>query len=116
MSGMPTQAELLASLGLAFSLTPEAGSTVADQPLWRVPATLAAVNEGIAMDETYVCYSATFDLPQGVFLPQDVYCVTSPGGTAWDLLITPTRPRADGRATMCAVFHIERPVQALAAS
>jgi hypothetical protein len=114
MPSMPTQAELLTSLGQIFSLTPGAASSADDEPHWSVPLTLAAVDEGIAMDDAYVCYSASFDLPQGVVLPQDVYCLTAPDGSAWELLITPNRPRAGGIATMCAVFHLERPVEMLA--
>ena len=113
MSGIPTQAELQSLLGLTFSLAAHAQVPVgdpesfADTPLLpSVEARLAAVHEGIAMDDDYQCYTATFDLTQSVQLPQDLYRVTSPDGEAWDLLITPTRPRADGVATMCAVFHV----------
>jgi len=119
MASVPTQAELVSSIGLTFLLAPVTSSEPSADGTCRadgpedsprgVAACLAAVRDGISMDAAYLCYSASFDLPQGVYLPQDLYRVTSPGGDTWDLLVTPTRPRADGAATMCAVFHVACP-------
>ena len=60
---------------------------------------------GIPMNDSFVCYSATFELPAGVVAPQDVYRIGSPSGRAWDLLATPTRPTEDGRSTLTVVVH-----------
>lgn len=70
---------------------------------------------GIPMDDRYVCYSATFELPAGAYLPQDVYRIGSPGGGTWDLLATPTRPTVDGRSTLTVVVHRNADEQAHAA-
>ncbi|RDU95053.1 hypothetical protein DWV00_31080 [Trinickia dinghuensis] len=70
-----------------------------------VEALLVQAPSGIPMDDSFVCYSATFELPAGVFTPQDVYRIGSPSGRAWDLLATPTRPTEDGRSTLTVVVH-----------
>jgi hypothetical protein len=103
MPAIPTQAELRAALGLDFVLSAPGCPSVS--------ARLSTVEDGIAMDDGYLCYSAVFDLPPGAYLPQDLYHVAAPSGAAWELLVTPTRPKADGAATMCAVFHIARPAE-----
>jgi len=120
MSGIPTQAELLSLLGLTFVLSPISSDDLPQAqdldatPRIAVEARLAAVQDGIAMDSGYRCYSASFDLPPGIHLPQELYRVSAPGGAVWDLLVTPTRPHANGVATMCAVFHIEWPADTTA--
>jgi len=117
MSGIPTQAELSSSLGRTFLLFPVASEDVLQAqdlgvtPRNAVEARLAAVQDGIAMDPGYLCYSASFDLPAGIHLPQELYRVSSPDGAVWELLVTPTRPHANGVATMCAVFHIKCPAE-----
>lgn len=97
MQSIPTHAELIAAIGQRFSFGLADGRTV--------DALLAAAPAGIPMDDSYVCYSAMFELPAGAYLPQDVYRIVSPDGKAWDLLATPTRPTADGRATLHFVVH-----------
>jgi hypothetical protein len=94
---IPTHDELLEAIGQRFTFGLADGHTV-DAVLARAPA-------GIAMDDGFVCYTATFELPAGVFLPQDVYRIGSPLGRAWDLLATPTRPTEDGRRTLTVVVH-----------
>jgi hypothetical protein len=81
-----------------------------------VEAVLAHAPAGIAMDDSFICYSATFELPAGVCLPQDVYRIGSPGGRAWDLLATPTRPTGDGRSTLTFVVHCRADALAMDAS
>ena len=97
MLTIPTHDELLEAIGQHFTFASADGHTV-EAVLARAPA-------GVAMDDSFICYSATFELPAGVFLPQDVYRIGSPGGRAWDLLATPTRPTQDGRSTLTVVVH-----------
>lgn len=97
MQSLPTHAELIAAIGQRFSFIDAAGRSV-DAQLTSAPA-------GIPMDHTFVCYSATFELPAGVHLPQDIYRIALPDGRAWDLLATPTRPTPDARATLTVVVH-----------
>ena len=97
MQSIPTHAELIAAIGRPFSFGTTGGQTV--------DAVLVAAPAGIPMDESYTCFGASFALPAGVYLPQDNYRVTSPDGHAWDLLVTPTRPQPDGRATLTFVVH-----------
>jgi hypothetical protein len=70
-----------------------------------IEALLVAAPAGIPMDASYACYHATFVLPAGVYLTQDVYRISSPRGQAWELLATPTRPEPDGRKTLTIVMH-----------
>jgi hypothetical protein len=97
VQSIPTHAELIAAIGQRFAFGLADGRTV--------DALLTAAPAGIPMDDSYVCYSAMFELPAGVHLPQDVYRIVSPCGQAWDLLATPTRPTGDGRATIHFVVH-----------
>lgn len=97
MQSIPTYAELIAAIGQTFSLSTADGRSV--------EARLSAAPNGIPMDETYVCYSAVFNLPTGVWLPQDTYRITAADGRAWTLLATPTRPEPGGCATLTAVMH-----------
>ena len=96
---VPTHAALLAAIGQPFVLSTADGRSV--------QARLAAAPGGIPMDDDYVCYSAIFELPEGVHLPQEVFRVTAPNGDAWDLLATPARP-INGRAMLSAVMHCLR--------
>ncbi len=73
-----------------------------------VEAQLIAAPVGIPMDDSYVCYAATFVLPAGICPAQDTYRITAPDGAVWELLATPTRPSADGRATLTTVLHCLR--------
>lgn len=100
MLAVPTHEMLLATLGRTYTLKMADGMVV--------DARLADAPAGIAMDDTYVCYSAVFELPSAVQLPQELYRVTSPDGDAWDLLATPTRPTASGAAVLTAVIHCTR--------
>lgn len=100
MQAVPTHEALVASLHRLFVLETADGR--------RLEVRLAAAPSGIAMDATYVSYSATFELPFGVWLPQDTYRITAPDGMSWDLLATPTKPNADGRANLTAVMHYQR--------
>ena len=97
MLSIPTHDELLGAIGQRFTFGTADGRIV-DAVLSHAPI-------GIPMDDSYVCYSATFELPAGVFLPQDVYRIAAPIGRAWELLATPTRPTADGRSTLTVVVH-----------
>lgn len=97
---VPTHAVLIAAIGQPFVLgTPDGRS---------VEARLAAAPAGIPMDESYVCYSAVFELPAGVRLSQEVFRIVAPDGSAWELLATPTLP-VGGRAMLTAVIHCLRP-------
>jgi hypothetical protein len=100
MQAVPTHEALVASLGQLFWLQTADGS--------RIEARLAAAPAGVAMDDTYVSYAATFELPAGIWLPQDTYRVTAPDGSSWELLATPTRPSANGRANLTAIMHCPR--------
>lgn len=97
MQSIPTHAELIAAIGGRFSFGVPGGHTV-EAVLLDAPA-------GVPMDDSYVCYRATFELPSDVYLPQDVYRIVSPGGEAWDLLATPTRPAANGCSRLTVVVH-----------
>lgn len=100
MQTVPAHETLIASLHRLFVLETADGR--------RVEARLAAAPAGIAMDATYVSYSAIFELPAGIWLPQDTYRFTSPDGACWDLLATPTRPSVNGQANLTAVMHYLR--------
>jgi hypothetical protein len=93
---IPTHEELLAAIGQRFTISAN-GHTV--------EAVLSHAPVGVPMNDKFVCYSGTFELPVGVFLPQDVYRIGSPTGAAWDLLATPTQPTEDGRSTLSFVVH-----------
>lgn len=94
---IPTHDELLAAVGQRFAFGSADGHSV-DAVLAQAPA-------GIPMNDSFVCYSATFELPAGAFLPQSVYRIGAPNGGAWDLLATPTHPSRDGRSTLTVVVH-----------
>jgi hypothetical protein len=96
---VPTHAELVTAIGQPFMFSTADGHSV--------EACLVAAPAGIPMDETYVCYSAIFELPPGIQLPQAGYRITAPDGRAWDLLATPTRPER-GHATLTVVIHCLR--------
>lgn len=94
---IPTHDELIEAIGQRFTFSLADGRTVA--------AVLTHAPAGIPMSDSFVCYSATFELPASVFLPQDVYRIGSPAGRTWDLLATPTRPTEDGHSTLTVVVH-----------
>lgn len=79
--------------------------TFASEQAGAAEVRLVAAPEGTAMDDGFLCYSAHFELPPGVRLPQDNYRVSGADGVAWDLFATPTRPTAQGAGTMCVVIH-----------
>jgi hypothetical protein len=101
MLTIPTHEALIASLSQLFVLETADGQ--------RLEVRLVAAPAGVAMDEAYTSYSATFELPMGVWLPQDTYRITATDGASWVLLATPTRPSADGRANLTAVMHTSVP-------
>lgn len=107
MSTIPTHAELLEAIGQRFTFGASNGAAV--------EALLAGAPVGIPMNDSYVCYSAIFELPAGAYFPQDVYRIGSPAGETWDLLATPTRPTGDGRATLTVVVHCRADEPALRA-
>jgi len=96
---VPAHAALIAAIGQPFVLTTSDGS--------RVETRLTDAPSGTPMDDSHVCYSAVFELPDGVHLHQDVFRITSPDGDAWDLLATPMRP-IGGRSRLAAVMHCLR--------
>jgi hypothetical protein len=98
---VPIHEMLVASLNHLFVLETADGQ--------RFEVRLAAAPVGVAMDETYMSYSAIFELPLGIWLPQDNYRITASDGMSWELLATPTRPSVDGRANLAAVMHISVP-------
>ena len=69
---------------------------------------LQQVERRVPMNARYECFSLLFLLPVGLVLPQALYRVSGPDGDAWDLLLTPVTPDADGRACLEAVFHREQ--------
>lgn len=99
MQAVPTHEALIASLNQLFVLETADGH--------RVEACLLAAPAGIAMDASFISYSATFELPAGIWLPQDTYRITALDGASWDLLATPTRPGANGQANLTAVMHYQ---------
>ena len=101
MQAVPTHEALVASLDRLFLLETADGS--------HVEARLIAAPIGVAMDACYISYSATFELPAGILLPQDTYRIRSPDGETWELLATPTRPSANGRGNLTVVLHYLRP-------
>ena len=103
MQAVPTHEALIASLNQLFVLETADGH--------RVEARLVGAPAGIPMDASFICYSATFELPVGIRLPQDTYRITAPDGASWDLLATPTRPSANGQANLTAVMHYQRSVE-----
>jgi hypothetical protein len=103
MQAVPSHDALIASINQLFALETADGQ--------RVHARLVEAPAGIAMDASYVCYLATFELPAGIWLPQDTYRITAPDGSSWDLLVTPTRPSPNGQANLTAVMHYQRSVE-----
>ncbi|MEX3955986.1 hypothetical protein [Trinickia sp. EG282A] len=97
MRSIPTHEELIEAIGESFTFGLADGQTV--------EAVLSHAPAGIPMNDSFVCYAATFELPAGVFLPQEIYRIGSPAGRAWDLLATPTKPTDDGRSTLTVVVH-----------
>ena len=69
-------------------------------------AELKSVDQRVPMSEAHECFSLLFVLPSGVELPQALYTLRpADSADAWDLLMTPVRPEADGRRCLEAVFH-----------
>lgn len=97
MSAIPSHAELTEVIGRTFIF--------ANEQVGAIDARLLAAPIGTPMDDEFLCYSAHFELPTGIRLPQDTYRVSAPDGAAWDLFATPTRPTAHGAGTMCIVIH-----------
>jgi hypothetical protein len=104
VSNIPTHAELSAALEHVFTL---ATADDAARPL--VQTRLIAAPQGIAMDDGYECYSAHFELPQQVQLPQDTYRFVADNGHTWLLFVTPVMPMKSGAGVLCAVVHREKP-------
>lgn len=98
MQAVPTHETLIATLGQLFVLETATGH--------RMEVRLASAPAGVAMDTTYTSYCAVFELPIGIWLPQDTYRITAPNGLSWELLATPTQHSADGRSNLTAVMHI----------
>ncbi|TRO14972.1 hypothetical protein EQ836_12465 [Ectopseudomonas mendocina] len=101
MYAMPTRKTLENAQGERFLLW-----VGADQ---AIEVELLDVQENKAMTPRHECFSVLFALPQSLFLPQAVYRLAPSGDEGWQLLMTPNRPAADGRHTLAAVFHWERP-------
>lgn len=69
---IPTHAELLEAIGQRLAFGAAGGQFV--------EAGLAPAPVGVPTNDSYVGYSATFELPAGVLLLQNVYHIGSPGG------------------------------------
>ena len=98
---MPTSPSLeyfAGAMGSTFTLELQA------RPAAQVE--LKCVDQRVAMSEAHECFSLLFVLPAGVELPQALYTLRpDDGADAWELLMTPVRPEADGRRCLEAVFH-----------
>ncbi|HBX54063.1 DUF6916 family protein [Pseudomonas sp. UBA2684] len=94
---VPTQVQLNASVNQQWLLTTD------DQPL---PMQLVRVDGGIAMNSCYTCYSATFELPESIWVDQGSYEIRSPEGKAYYLLLAPVGLSPAGQYQMEAVFHV----------
>ncbi|KAF0812131.1 hypothetical protein IGB42_03408 [Andreprevotia sp. IGB-42] len=78
-----------------------------------VDVQLVEVNEGVAMNRRFECYSAVFRQPAGLQLPQYTYLLHSPAKMQWPVMLTPIGPDEDGEHHLLqAVFHCRRPVEA----
>ena len=101
MSPIPSFERLRRELGRPLQLTgPWQGELTAE---------LVELHDGVPMDAAHRCYHALFALPPGVRLPQ-VSCTLRAGDDSWPwLLLTPSRPAADGRQRVQAVFHCSIP-------
>ena len=98
---MPSHETLKDALNQTFQFSTPNGQTIDGR--------LFDVSVRIAMDDTYLCYAALFEMPAGARLQQDVYRVTHPAGNAWELLMTPHRPTPAGACVLGAVFHVLKP-------
>ncbi|MBN3802722.1 hypothetical protein GXB81_06580 [Paraburkholderia sp. Ac-20336] len=103
VSDLPAYDALRASLGQVFTL---ASADAAALPL--VQTRLLDAWTGLAMNGEHECYSASFELPPAVALPQDTYRFIAPDGRAWLLFVSPGRPLESGARTLCAVIHRKR--------
>jgi len=103
-TAIPSQAELQARIGQAFTLQDAEGHSAA--------LTLLSVRDGIGLDSDYVSYSAVFGLPPGITAPQGSYQISpaneAPAHGGWLLFVTPVRPDRQGVARLEAVFHTLR--------
>lgn len=97
---MPTYAFFVQASGRPFRL--HLGAEQA------VEIDLQQVERRVPMNARYECFSLLFRLPDGLALPQALYSLSVPDGDAWDLLLTPVAPDADGRTCLEAVFHREK--------
>lgn len=104
MSNIPTHAELSAALDHIFTL-----ATADDTARALVQTRLIAAPQGVAMDPGYECYSAQFELPPQIQLPQDTYRFIATDGREWLLFATPAMPMKSGAGVLCAVVHREKP-------
>lgn len=107
MSSMPSYETLQAALNQTFQFSTNDGQSI--------DARLFEVANGIAMDDAHLCYTASFELPKGVWLQQDVYRVTHLASDSWELLVTPYRPTSAGTCVVGAVFHVLKPESVSAA-
>ncbi|MES2821619.1 MAG: hypothetical protein V4812_21810 [Pseudomonadota bacterium] len=100
MPSMPSYDYFARATGRPFRLLLDAEQTLEIE--------LRQVEPRVPMNARYECFSLLFRLPQGLVLPQALYSLSGPDGDAWDLLLTPVAPDADGRACLEAVFHREK--------
>lgn len=94
---MPSQPLLEEALHEIFHLQ-DADGAITD-------AELLSVGAGISMNRDYVCYSAVFGLPAGVFAAQGTYRVSRGNGESWSLFMAPIQPDATGKTRVEALFH-----------
>ncbi|WP_233836202.1 DUF6916 family protein [Paraburkholderia sp. ZP32-5] len=100
VSDLPALDELQSALGHVFTL---ASADDAARPL--VQTRLLDAWADVAMNNDYECYSASFELPLNIALPQDTYRFIASDGRAWLLFVSPAKPLESGAGVLCAVIH-----------
>jgi hypothetical protein len=99
MSEMPSKSLLQAALSESFLLRDDHGTVVNVE--------LLSVNDGVPMNNDYVCYSALFALPSGMAASQGTYRISRGNGEAWSLFMSPIMSDAAGRTRLEALFHYQ---------
>ncbi len=100
---MPTQSELTGLQGMQLMTMDDAQATV--------PLTLTTVYTGTPLNDGYLCYSATFQLPPNTTAAQGTYRLYYAQDKYWDLFLTPIKPTAEGIGRLEAVFHVTDKIQ-----
>lgn len=97
MSQMPTRALLESRLQQFLSLHDSQGQ--------QIQVKLVSIRDSAALDDSYVCYAAAFELPRDVRAEQGTYGLEFDPANHYALFMTALRPDEQGCQCLEALFH-----------